>query len=142
MDSRFEMCFAIEDGETPRLKTSRFFPYEIRFEMILRGVEAWDPETGAYLTASRGRSRNAPKWFLFFNDCATVNGEWRPYREWRTVFHAWDRREALEIAEEKLAALVAKDKAHVTGFMSTDFDRANKWRNQQVQHDIKTVRAD
>lgn len=99
------------------LLTARQVDEQTAMEMLLKGVAAYDPDTGAYLTASDGRSRYAPKWFLFYAD-SDRDGEWRPYGEWRTIFRAWSFEEALMLANQKLARLVAKGRAHVTAKMS------------------------
>lgn len=96
------------------LKPLREFEEGEALTLLLRGVDAYDPETGAYLHASHGRSHYAPKWFLFFADEKDTNGDYRPYREWRTIFRAWSFDEALGIANHKLAQLVAKGRAGIS----------------------------
>lgn len=96
------------------LKTLREFEEGQALTLLLKGVEAYDPETGAYLRASHGRSHYAPKWFLFFADEKDANGDYRPYREWRTIFRAWSSAEALAIANEKLATLMAKGQVGIS----------------------------
>lgn len=88
--------------------------------MILRGVQAYDPETGAFLRVSRGKTSRLPKWYLFFNDSYDDSlGEYRPYREWRTIFRAYDLDNALPIANRKLERLKKKMPVHVSKFLST-----------------------
>lgn len=96
------------------LKPIREFEEGEALTLLIRGVDAYDPETGAYLHASHGRSHYAPKWFLFFADDKDANGDYKPYREWRTIFHAWSFGEALTIANEKLARLVENGRAGIS----------------------------
>lgn len=87
---------------------------QTRMDMLFKRVDAYDPDTGANMHVSHGNSRGAPKWFLFFGDMYDADGEWRPYREWRTIFRAWSLAEAIEIGNQKLAKLVAKGKVCIT----------------------------
>jgi hypothetical protein len=96
---------------------------DTRTTMLLRDILAYDRETGAFLVVSRGRSRYAPKYYLFFGDAYAhpvvgVNGDFRPYREWRTSFRSWSFEEALDIANKKLARLKADGRAHVSAICS------------------------
>lgn len=98
------------------LRKAKELDLEIGLTMLIRDIAAYDPETGAYLRVSRGRSHYAPKWFLFFGD-PERDGEYRPYREWRTIFRAWDTEEALAIANEKLTKLKEKGRVHISAPM-------------------------
>lgn len=113
------------------VKTARLFnadeaTFDNRMGMFLNGVTAHDPITGAYLIQSKGRSLGLPKWYLFFGDAYVqpvvgFNPDTRPYREWRTVFRASCKAEAIEIANKKLRRLIEKGRAHVSAYMSVSY---------------------
>lgn len=87
----------------------------IAMAMSIKGIYAYDPETGSYLRKSMGRSGHGHKWFLFFADSFDpVTHEIRPYREFRHVFRCWDENDAIEVANKKLVRLISKNKAEVT----------------------------
>lgn len=99
------------------LQPPNHFEPDFAISMAIAGIDAFDPETRAYLTCSRGRSRYAPKWFLFFADYQR-DGEYLPYKEWRTIFRAWTFAEALQIANRKLEKLIKRGKVNVTGILT------------------------
>lgn len=97
------------------LKSYSEQPDQIAMAMLIQNVYAYDPDTGAYLKRSGGRSHFSHKWFLFFSDSFDpITHEIRPYREWRTVFRVWNEKEAIELANKKLSHLIVKGKAHVS----------------------------
>lgn len=92
------------------LQPASSFDANTRFDFLFRGVDAFDPDTGATLERSNGRSASVPKWFLFFADDKDAEGKYRPYREYRHIFRAWTLEEAIEHANKKLTQLSAKGK--------------------------------
>jgi hypothetical protein len=92
------------------LRPSSSFDPTLRIDMLFKHIDAYDPESGAYLSQSGGRTSKAPKWFLYFADSKDADGNYKPYREWRHTFRAWTFKEALDHANKKLTALAAKGK--------------------------------
>lgn len=90
------------------LQATKQFEPSTRFDLILRGIDAYDPETKAELRQSGGRTSKAPKWFLFFGERFDTNGHYRPYKEWRHTFRAWTLGEAIEHANKKLPRLMER----------------------------------
>lgn len=97
------------------LQPSSAFDTSDRFAMLFKGWVALDPETGAQLSVSYGRSKygNAPKYYLILpNKSVEERGGLFASYDWdnegRKVFRAWTEEEAIEIGNQKLAKMVAK----------------------------------
>jgi hypothetical protein len=90
------------------LQPSNTFDPSRRIDFVFKRIDAYDPDTCAYLRESRGRSRGAPQWWLYYADAKDAEGNYRPYKEWRHSFHAWSLGEALQHANQKLQKMVTK----------------------------------
>jgi hypothetical protein len=89
------------------------FSQDIQLKNIFRGYIALCPETGAYMWRSRGRTSQAPKYGFI---CPKVwSGDFFTYPEWdnedRKFVRAWTDAEAIELANEKLARILAGRKS-------------------------------
>jgi len=74
---------------------------------MIRGWDAIDPDSGAHLSASNGRTSRAPKYILILpNKPVQERGLFGPsdwdYPHGRKFVRAWSLKDAIELANEKL----------------------------------------
>jgi len=84
-----------------------------KFGCIMRGMCAVDPESGAYLKPSYGRSSHEPKYFLILPaeppaDRGGFLAHGKSYDFERSIIRAWSEQEAIELANKRLPLLQAR----------------------------------
>lgn len=89
-----------------------------RFDYLMRGWDAVDPETGAYLRRSCGRSKYGNLTFRLILDHETpaergglLGAAQRVFAFERSTIRAWSLDQALEIAAQRLPRLVKRAQA-------------------------------
>jgi len=80
---------------------------------MIRGWDAIDPDSGAHLSSSHGRSSRAPKYILILpNKPVQERGLFGPsdwdYPQGRKFVRAWSLKDAIEAANVKLAKMMSQ----------------------------------
>lgn len=99
-----------------RLKRGEELP-DLAWDMMIRGWIAVDPESGASLSVSHGRTSKAPKYTLIVPKRAPITKrEIFVGYEWdasgRKVIRAWTTAEAIAEAERKLSLILRSRASH------------------------------